>query len=431
MVGDIEQFLHETVARLEPDDGHSPWDRGQPRILPALALWGGLLVCVLHGWITQTALWRLLSQRQLWHFPRFPVTDEAVYHRLERDGTGPLQRLLAQVTLVLAERLGPYAATDLAPFATGVYALDQVKLDQVARFLPALREVPAGDDRLLPGALGALFDLRRQQFHQVEYHQDPHQNEKVAARSLVETLPAFSLILADLGYFGFAWFDWLTDHRYWWVSRLRAKTSYMVKHVFYQSGQMFDGIVWLGAYRADRAAHPVRLVWFTVGDKTYRYVTNVLDPTQLPVREIARLYARRWDIEMAFNLIKTHLHLHLLWSAKTVVILQQVWAVLIIAQVLQALRLEIAGRAGVDPFEVSMALLVEYAPQYAAEGKDPVAAFVEHGREARFIRPSGRTRIQAPEVPTEAIIPLPEGLLLERTARNAGRKAGPRTTAKR
>ena len=35
-----------------------------------------------------------------------------------------------------------------------------------------------------------------------------------------------------------------------------------------------------------------------------------------------------------------------------------VWAVLIIAQILQALRVESAGRAGVDPFEVSMALLV-------------------------------------------------------------------------
>ncbi len=58
--------------------------------------------------------------------------------------------------------------------------------------------------------------------------------------------------------------------------------------------------------------------------------------------EIARLYARRWDIELAFLTLKEHLGLHLLWTSKLVSILQQVWACLIIAQVLQALRLEIA-----------------------------------------------------------------------------------------
>ncbi len=155
-----------------------------------------------------------------------------------------------------------------------------------------------------------------------------------------------SLILADLGYFAFAWFDALTDRGYYWLSRLRNKTSYETLHVFYQDRWVVDALVWLGAYRADRAAHAVRLVSLRLGDRTYQYVTNVLDPLQLTPLAIVRLYGRRWDIEMAFNLVKTHLGLHLLWSSKLVVILQQVWAVLIIAQILQALHLEIAGRAG-------------------------------------------------------------------------------------
>ena len=91
------------------------------------------------------------------------------------------------------------------------------------------------------------------------------------------------------------------------------------------------------------------LVQFQVGQTRYRYVINVLDPQQRSRREIATVYARRWDIELAFQTIKQHLGLHLLWSAKPVAIQQQVWAVLIIAQILQALRLEIAGRAGVAP----------------------------------------------------------------------------------
>ena len=43
------------------------------------------------------------------------------------------------------------------------------------------------------------------------------------------------------------------------------------------------------------------------------------------------------------------------------------------------MRLEIAHKAGVDPFEVSIGLLVQYAPQYAYEGRDPVKIFVDEG----------------------------------------------------
>ncbi len=428
VVGDIERFLRDLVTRLEPVRPDAMvQERGRPRILPALALWAGLLVCVLERWRHQAGLWRLLSDGHLWSYPAYPVTDQAVYHRLERDGTTPLHHLWEQVTHALRERLAPYADLTLASFATEVIALDQVKLDQVARWLPALRGVPGGDDRRLPGAMGALFDLRRQQWRALEYHADVHQNEKVAARSLAEQLPSGSLILADLGYFGFAWFDWLTDHQYFWVSRLRQKTCFTLAHTGYHQGEVLDAIVFLGAHRADRMAHAVRLVQFTVGGTTFRYVTNVLDPSRLPMREIARLYARRWDIELAFNLIKTHLGLHLLWSAKTVVIHQQIWAVLIISQILQALRLEIAGRAGVDPFEVSMSLLVQYAPRYARQGRDLVEAFVTSGRRLGFIRPSSRTRIQAPTIPPDQFTPMPEGLVLNRSPRYAGRKAGSRS----
>ena len=43
------------------------------------------------------------------------------------------------------------------------------------------------------------------------------------------------------------------------------------------------------------------------------------------------------------------------------------------------MRLEIAHKAGVDPFEVSIGLLVQYAPQYAYEGRNPVEIFVARG----------------------------------------------------
>lgn len=418
---DIEGFLREMIKSLAPSTGTQPV-RGRPRILPSLCLWAGLLVCVVRGFSSQLSLWRLLTMEGLWEYPRFALSDEAIYKRLAGEGLAPLQRLLTQLHVVLVARLAPWMAKDLAPFAAEVMALDESCLDSVARTLPELRGAPPRDPRLLPGRLAGLFDLRRQLWHRVEYSEDAQQNEKVLARQMVQGLPVGTLLLADLGYFGFAWFDWLTEQHYYWLSRWRAKTSYHVQHVFYQQGNTLDAIVWLGAYRANRAAHAVRLVQFQVGATTYRYLTNVLDPVRLPMLMMAQLYARRWDIELAFKLVKRHLELHLLWSAKTVVIKQQLWAVLIISQVLQALRVEIAGRAQVDPYDVSMALLVQYLPHFARTGQHPVQMFVEHGRQARLIRPSTRTVVQAPEIPAELIHLPPPDLPLWREPRYAEQK---------
>jgi hypothetical protein len=187
-------------------------------------LWVGLVVCVLRGFGSHLALWRLLSSQGLWQFPRVAISDQAVYHRLARDGTAPLAALFTRISALLATRLAPYAVTTLAPFATGVYALDETTLNRVVRRLPALHTARAGTLALLPGKLAGLFDLRYQLWTRLQYLADPQQNEKVAARTLVDALPPGSLVLADLGYFGFAWFDDLTDASLWWVSRLRAKT---------------------------------------------------------------------------------------------------------------------------------------------------------------------------------------------------------------
>ncbi|HYI14941.1 MAG TPA: IS4 family transposase [Thermomicrobiales bacterium] len=283
---------------------------------------------------------------------------------------------------------------DLAPFASDVVVLDETTLDQVARTLPTLRGVPPGDDRLLLGKLAGLFDLRRQCRRVLEWVDAVHRNEKVIARDLIAGLPVGSLIITDLGYFGFAWFDDLTDQGHWWLSRLRSRTSMVVLHTCIATDTYRDHLVYLGAHRADRARHAVRLVEVKAGETWHRYLTNQTDPVVCPAADVVALYARRWDIELAIRLVKDHLGVGVLWSAKPVLVQQQVWAVLIIAQILQALRLKIAARAGVEPFDVSMELLVRWAPRLASEGRDIITVFVEEGRRLGFIRPSLSARFQ-------------------------------------
>jgi hypothetical protein len=299
--------------------------------------------------------------------------------------------------------------------------LDESTLEKMMKHLPALRTLPKGDPALLGGKIAGLFDIRRQQWRHIAYRTQVRQDEKVVARAMVSALAPGALLLADLGYFGFAWFDDLSEMGHFWVSRFREKTSYEVIHLYYQQGTTLDALIWLGKYRADRAAHAVRLVQFSVNGTLHQYITNVIDPKQLSLYEIAYLYHRRWDLELALKMLKRELNLHLLWSSKPAVIEQQVWAALIVAQVVHGLQVEIAGRAGVDPFEVSIALLVQYLPRLAKQGKDPIAFFVERGRHAHFIRPSNRTKIVAPTIAPDDIAPLPPNTPLLRNARYAHR----------
>jgi hypothetical protein len=290
--------------------------------------------------------------------------------------------------------------------------------------------VPFGDDQLMPGKLAAVFDVRRQLFRTITLTDHPHQNEKVLARDLVATVPVGSLILADLGYFGFKWFDDLTDGGYLWLSRLRGKTSTRTEHVFYQDETTCDGLVWLGRHRADRAKHLVRMVRFRVGATEHSYLTNVRDPELLPMPEIARLYGRRWDIELAVKLVKRDLGLHLLWSAKPTVLMHQIWAVLLIAQAVLAMQGMVADVAGVPVEEVSLALLVQYLPSYAAAHDDAITPFVADGRALGFIRPSRRIKHQAPTLTPEQLIPPLPDLVTTQKPRYANRKCGPATAVK-
>lgn len=422
----IEGFLQKIVESAEPLPSQEGYYAGRPTTLPALVLWSSVLVAVLRGFTSQLAIWRLIVWHGFWGHAPYSLSDQAVYNRLSEGGSQTMQHVFYQVRDGLKARFEPYAQTSLAPFARGVYAIDGSTLDKMGRYLSRLREIPNGDSRLLPGKMMALFDLRRQQWAEMIHLENPQQNDKTVAQELVDSLPPQSLILADLGFFGFAWFDYLTAKGFWWLSRLREKTSYQVIHTYYQSETFFDGLIWLGKYHADQAAYAVRLVQFSVGSVQYQYITNVLDPNLLSMHDIALLYARRWDIELAFKMVKQYLKLHILWSAKTEVILLQLWAVLIISQVLQAIRLEIAGLAKVDPFDVSLPLLINYVPQLTLEGKNPVAMIVNDGRRVGIIRPSRRIRIQTPVIDPSLITPLPEGIVLIRKPRYAQRKSLPR-----
>ena len=228
------------------------------------------------------------------------------------------------------------------------------------------------------------------------------------------------------GYFSFPFFDYLTERGYWWISRYREKTQYQLLHVYYRHHEILDALVWLGSAHGSRAGYAVRLVRFGDGRQVRMYLTNVCDPHQLPLGDIARLYARRWDIELAFLTIKELFGLHHWWSSQLPLILQQLALVLLVAQLVQALRLRIAAEAGCDPFEVSLPLLIDHLPHLLRERQAPIDWVLAHGAKLGLLRPSSRLQIQAPSIPEEDLTPLPPDLPLQRRARYVTYKPRPK-----
>ena len=403
--------------------------RGRPAILTMQHLCLGVLLCGLQGFESQLKLWRRICLEPLGPFLPVLVKDQAVYNRLARGGAEAMGAFFAQISTWVGEQVRGWDERSLAPWANQVLSLDESTLDAVARWLPELRKVLPGDPRLLAGRISGLFDVRRQQWVRVEVWQEAIANCKQCARLLVEELPAGSLLLFDRGYLSFAWFDELTERQLWWISRYANHASYQVRHILYQGDGVLDAIVWLGRYRADRAQYPVRLVQFYQQGHLHRYLTNVLDPTQLSLAELARLYARRWDIELAFCVLKEHLRLSHLWSAKWEVVQVQVWAGLCLAQLFHGLQVQLAAQEGVDPFDVSIEILLELVPRLLQHGLAPLPSLGRLGRELGLIRPSSRRRVQTPFVDTTWITPAPsEALQPRESPRHAQRKCarGPR-----
>jgi len=381
---------------------------------PATVRWNHLCLAIVHcflrGWHAQLDVWRLLCSEQLGPFAPVQVCDQAVYNRMEQ-AVIPLQWLFEQMSSWLRKRLAPWEDRRLAPWAKAVYAVDASTLDRLSRFLPWLRQLLEGDSRLLGGYINAIFDVRLQQWVRVDGWSKASEHCKTRVLTLLEGVQAGTLLLFDRGYFSFALFDTLGDRNICWISRYAHRVSYRVSHICYQADGVLDAIVYLGTSSGNQARYPVRLLQFWYQGQHYRYFTNVLDPHLLTLSDVVHLYARRWDIELAFRALKDHLNGHHLWSAKWEVIQVQLWCCLLLAQVYHALQVEIAGQAGVEVFEVSLDLLIRLVPGWVARGLTPLSHAVRFGRELGVIRPSTRYRAEVPWIdPCWVVPPPPEAM---------------------
>jgi hypothetical protein len=276
-----------------------------------------------------TELVRLLArERVLWTAPQ-KVSQPALSERLMTFPAELFQQVFERVMAELPARQQgrtrpqPALFKRLSTRFSGFYALDGSTLEALFRKLKALQEQP---DAPLAGHIVAAVDLLTHLPAAVWWADDPASNDKALLPQVKQWLKASRLVVFDLGYFAFPWFDALTQSQVSFVTRLRAKTSYQVKQSLRHHPQLRDQIVLMGSYRSNPSRYPVRLIEAFVDGEWRSYITNVLDPDQLSLIDVIELYERRWHIEGAFLLVKRLLDLAYLHTSSINGVKLQLWA---------------------------------------------------------------------------------------------------------
>jgi hypothetical protein len=181
-------------------------------------------------------------------------------------------------------------------------------------------------------------------------------SENVMADVLVRFLEAGQLLLLDANFYSF---------RLWQAARGRG--AHLLARV--QTGPLLtplrrlsDGSSLTKIYAttadrlADRRGTWVRVIAYTHNDphrvgcrKKARLITSLLDPIAHPALELIELYHERWEQELAFDELKTHLNDRKVdvRSKTPAGVVQEVYGLLLAHYVLRALMSEAAVAAGV------------------------------------------------------------------------------------
>lgn len=121
----------------------------------------------------------------------------------------------------------------------------------------------------------------------------------------------------------------------------------------------------------------VRVVDFSVHDgrnnpTSYRLFTTMLDPDEVSAGDLAVAYTDRWEIELAFDELKTHQRgpRTVLRSKSPDLVRQEIWGHLCCHFAIRSLMSDAAEHAGHDPDRVSFVAALRIIRQTIAHSGD-------------------------------------------------------------
>ncbi|MGA2253527.1 MAG: IS4 family transposase [Thermoguttaceae bacterium] len=137
-------------------------------------------------------------------------------------------------------------------------------------------------------------------------------SEVTLAREVIPMLTPGTLCLADQAFGGLALWNQALATGADLLWRVRAARN-MAMEKLLPDGTYLSRLRVQVAREGHKESKPVRVIEYLVEgveasqNKMFRLITTLLDHRQFPAEELARLYQQRWEIETAFDELKTHL----------------------------------------------------------------------------------------------------------------------------
>jgi len=180
------------------------------------------------------------------------------------------------------------------------------------------------------------------------------------ARSVVTRLRPQMLCLADRNFYGFALWSQAADTGAELLWRMKSNAVLPCRQRLEDGSYLSKIYPTTKDRRHDRRGRDVRVVEYTLEgvedpEPLYRLLTTILDPTAAPAQELAALYHERWEIETAFDELKTHLRGRgiVLRSKTPELVRQEFYGLLLAHFALRGIMHEAALHADLDPDELS------------------------------------------------------------------------------
>ena len=180
------------------------------------------------------------------------------------------------------------------------------------------------------GCLPAFADLTHGKVHEIQ----------VARRM---QLPLDSILVFDMGYYNFSWWNNLDSMNNWFVTRAKDNMDYQIVEDFDISDEkdknvLQDSNISLTSTKG-QTEYPklLRMVrfWDEVNQNELIYITNNRSWTATTV---ARIYKERWNIEAFFKLIKQNLKIKSFVGTSENAVQIQIWTALITILLLTFLK---------------------------------------------------------------------------------------------
>jgi len=194
----------------------------------------------------------------------------------------------------------------------------------------------------------------------------PYRNSELSlAAHLWPRLPERSLVIVDRGFATYEIFDTLGDpeRQRYWLTRAKQGHRTAQLHPIEELGAG-DALVELRPSASTRKLHPSLPETLTVrairyqrkGFRPQTLLTSLLDPVAFPAAEIRALYHERWELELAYDEIKTHTlerEEASLRCKNPERVSQELWGLAIAYNLVRLTMAQVAHRAGVLPNEIS------------------------------------------------------------------------------